>query len=343
MGRGKVLICAVTDFGLGKHPLHKTVAKALYGLVDSGNVGGVDPDTDDIHRVSMPELQTSEAFDWVPYPWGQALRCRQLTDVAHHCFTTRQPVIPPDSGAREDGPLDDGWQSLALAFGVPRAQLVRLRQVHGARAITLRSTDAPRASTDQWAAADASVTDNSAVALVVKTADCAPVLLGDRRTGAVAAVHAGWRGAMSGVVAAAVRELGAAFSVRPADLVAAVGPSIGPCCYRVGPELRDQFLEAGQSAEGVGRWFTPSPPVVAQCGVPGSEPMSPDGRRPLWLNMWSVVSDHLALAGLPPCNIHIARLCTSCGRDLFHSYRVDGPLAGRMVGVIRMRDQGFGS
>ena len=283
----------------------------------------------------MPELQISDAFEWVRYPWGQALRCRPLADIAHHCFTTRRPVIP--SG---DGVMGDGWHAVALAFGLSRHAIVRLRQVHGAAVMTVRTTDAIRGSIDEWGATDAAVTDNPAVALSVRVADCVPLLMGDRRTGVAAAVHAGWRGAVSGVIAAAVRELGSTFSADPADLVAAVGPSIGPCCYRVGPELRDRYLEARHSEDDVDRWFTPSPPVVALRGVPGSEPDLPDGRAPLWLNMWSVVSDQLVLAGLSADNVHVARLCTSCGRDVFHSYRVDGPAAGRMVGVIRVRGRG---
>ncbi|MCX6545526.1 MAG: peptidoglycan editing factor PgeF [Acidobacteria bacterium] len=281
----------------------------------------------------MPELQTSDAFEWVRYPWGQALRCRPLAAVAQHCFTTRQPVIP--SG---DGTNGDGWHNIAHGFGVPREGLVRLRQVHGAGVMTIRTTDVMRASIDEWGAADAAVTDSADVALTVRVADCVPVLIGDRRTGAVAAVHAGWRGAASGVIPATVRSLASAFLADPADLVAAVGPSIGPCCYRVGPELRDRFLDAGHSADAIDGWFTASPPILALRGVPGSEPVSPDGRPPLWLNMWSVVSDQLALAGLATENVHVAGFCTSCARDVFHSYRVDGPGAGRMVGVIRVRE-----
>jgi len=281
----------------------------------------------------MPELRTSDAFEWVRYPWGQALRCRPLADVAHHCFTTRRPEIP--SG---DGMKGDAWHSIALGFGVPRQRLVRLAQIHGAGVMTIRTTDEMRTSIDEWGAADAAVTDNPDVALSVRVADCVPLLIGDRTTGAVAAVHAGWRGAVSGVIPAAVGALASAFSANPVDLVAAVGPSIGPCCYRVGPELRDRYLEAGDEADLVERWFTDAPPSMALRGVPGSEPVSPDGRRPLWLNMWSVVSDHLVLAGLAADNVHVARLCTSCARDVFHSYRVDGPAGGRMVGVIRVRD-----
>jgi len=335
MWRGMVFVRTVGDLGLGKHPLRKPIAKALEGLVDARDVSGVYPDTDDIHRLSMPELQTSDAFEWVRYPWGQALRCRPLADIAHHCFTTRRPVIP--SG---DGVTGDAWHAVALAFGLPRHAIVRLRQVHGAGVMTTRRTDAIRESIGEWGAADAAVTDNAAVVLSVRVADCVPLLIGDRRTGAAAAVHAGWRGAASGVVTATVRELGSAFSANPADLVAAVGPSIGPCCYRVGPELRDHYLEAGHPMDAIERWFTPSPPVVARRGVPGSEPGLPDGRAPLWLNMWSVVSDSLVLAGLAAEHVHVARLCTSCGRDVFHSYRVDGPAAGRMVGVIRVGPSG---
>ena len=278
----------------------------------------------------MTELQASTAFEWVRYPWGQALRCRPLAEFAQHCFTTRRPVIP--SG---DGAAGDAWESISRAFGLPRHAMVRFRQIHGARVLIIKAADVTRAEVDEWGVADAAVTDSGAVALSVKVADCVPLLIADPRSGAVAAVHAGWRGALSGVVGAAVRELESAFSAGPANLVAAIGPSIGPCCYRVGPELRDRYLEAGQPADLVARWFTPSPPIAARHEVPGFEPASADLGRPLWLNMWSVVSDQLELAGLATGNVHVARLCTSCHRDVLHSYRVDGPAAGRMVGVIR--------
>jgi YfiH family protein len=279
----------------------------------------------------MPELQTANVFEWVRYPWGRALCCRPLSRIAHHCFTTREPAIPPGHA-----PAGEAWDTIARAFGLPRNRLVGCRQVHGAHVVTIRMADPIPASVEAWGAADASVTDNPDVALTVRVADCVPVLVGDQKTGATAAIHAGWRGAVSGVVAAAVRQLESAFSSSPADLVAAIGPSIGPCCYRVGAELRDRYREAGHSGDDLDRWFTASPPVVALCGVPGSTPVSSNGRDPLWLDMWRVVSDQLALAGLASINVHTSRLCTSCGRDRFHSYRVDGPGAGRMAGVIRM-------
>ncbi|MEI6670348.1 MAG: peptidoglycan editing factor PgeF [Acidobacteriota bacterium] len=288
----------------------------------------------------MPELQLPDAFAWVPFPWGQALRCQPLETVARHGFTTRQPAI-----ASGDGIHGDHWNCLAQAFGVPQSHVVRFRQVHGTRVVVVTAAAAGACiggeSSGDWGEADAAATDHSELALAVKVADCVPVLMADARTGAVAAVHAGWRGAMSGVAAAAVATLSSSFGADPADLVAAVGPSIGPCCYRVGAELRDQFVRAGASEAAAQRWFSATPPRVSLRGVPGSVPTSPDGRDPLWLNMWAVVSDQLRLAGLSADHVHVAQLCTSCHRDVFHSFRADGDRSGRMVAMIRAGGRGY--
>jgi len=282
----------------------------------------------------MPELPTSHPFAWTDYPWGPALRCRALAGVADHCFTTRQPDIPADVAS--DG---EAWPRVASAFGVTSSEVVRLRQVHGARVVTVRRGEAREAAgtADVRDDADGVVGNDPGVALSVRVADCVPILMADPTSGAVAAVHAGWRGAASGIVPAAVDALRHAFGVRPADLVAAVGPCIGPCCYRVGAELRDAFVSAGHAPQDVGRWFAADAPARAARGVPGTDPASAASRPALWLDMWRVVSDHLAQAGLAPDHVHVSRLCTSCGRDVFHSFRVDGPAAGRMVAVIRGR------
>src|SRR4029078_13150461 len=82
------------------------------------------------------------------------------------------------------------------------------------------------------------------VAIAIQTADCVPLLLADSRSGAVAAAHAGWRGLAAGVPAAAVSALARAFDARPADLVAAVGPSIAAPSYAVGPDVAERFTAA---------------------------------------------------------------------------------------------------
>jgi polyphenol oxidase len=268
-----------------------------------------------------------DGFELIRAPWGPALRCRALQTYADHCFTTRQPALPAAGLAP-----GDGWHRIALAFGVPARSIVRMQQVHGANVLVIREGE-PAAGA--WGTADAAVTDHRGVALSVKVADCVPILLADSRTGAVAAVHAGWRGTSAGVVGAVVQSMVATFGSRPADLVAAVGPSIGPCCYRVGDEVRAAFAEGGRWTAQLGRWFSSTPVGTPAHGVPG---VSPSGGAPsLFLDTWAANADQMTAAGVPGSAVHVSRLCTSCHRDVFHSYRVDGPKAGRMAGVIRKR------
>ena len=278
----------------------------------------------------MPEIPLPEGFAWVRYPWGPAIRCRALEPVADHGFTTRQPVL--GSGPLAPG---DGWHRVALAMGIPAGAIVRLRQVHGTRVVVLGGGGPPAPPAPDWDVGDIAVTDTRGVALCVKVADCVPILIADARTGAVAAVHAGWRGTAAGAARAAVEALAAHFSSAPADLVAAIGPSIGPCCYRVGRDVREAFEAAGTWDGTLDAWFSPRPKVEPRHGVPGTDPAASGHGPASFLDTWAANADQLRLAGVSAGNIQVSRLCTSCHRDVFHSYRVDGERAGRMIGVIR--------
>lgn len=222
--------------------------------------------------------------------WGTALRCQPLIEAAPHYFSTRQEA--PE-------------RALAEALGVDLQDLVRMKQVHCADVFvaTGRPPSAPTA--------DIAVTDDPAIALSVRTADCVPILLADRRSGAVAAVHAGWKGTAAGAAIAAVESLTSEYGARPEDVIAAVGPSIGPCCYEVGPELPAHFVSHADSAA----WFT-------------------NAAKP-HLDLWRATRDQLARAGVPPQQIHVCELCTFDHPPLFHSYRRDGTRAGRLVAAIR--------
>jgi YfiH family protein len=149
-------------------------------------------------------------------------------------------------------------------------------------------------------------------------ADCVPLLLADPRTGAAAAVHAGWRGCAAGIATATVQTLAAEFGVRAIDLVAAVGPSIGACCYEVGPELLDAFRQSGATDAQLSRWFTRTE------------------RGSLRLDLWAVNRDQLIDAGIPAAQIHLSNLCTLTHASIFDSYRAQGPNAGRMAALIRV-------
>lgn len=250
-----------------------------------------------------------EPFYWVDVPWGQALRCAALDPIAPHLFSTRQLELSSPA------------QTALLAASILATRLVQVTQVHGrAHIVVARGAPVPA----DRPAADVIVSNAPDVAIAIRAADCVPVLIADRATGAVAAVHAGWRGTCVGASAAAVHALQSEFGSRPEDLVAAIGPSIGVCCYEVGPELVDAFAAAGFQRHLIDRWFTSTPP-----------PRGSRARNPLRLDVAGANRDQLLLAGLPEEQVHMSGLCTAMHLDVLTSYRVEKEKAGRLVGAIR--------
>ena len=150
----------------------------------------------------------------------------------------------------------------------------------------------------------------------VKTADCVPLLMGDPKTGAFAAVHAGWRGTLAEIGAATVDRLAREFDVKPQDLRVAIGASAGPCCYEVGKDVIDSFSEKFEN---------------------GAELFKPTREGHALVDLVKSNRDQLIAAGIRPERIHTAPLCTMCRTDLFFSYRreksVNGKV-GRLMAVI---------
>jgi hypothetical protein len=248
-----------------------------------------------------------EPFYWTEASWGAALRCRALDTVAPHLFSSRQPQLSPE--------VCDG-----LAHATGAASLVTATQVHGAAVVACREGEHPPPSVE----ADILVARGAGAAIAVRSADCVPMLLADRRTGAVAAVHAGWRGTRAGAAAAAVAALAREFDSRPGDLVAAIGPHIGVCCYEVRSDVVDAFAAAGFERHLIDRWFTALPPARGS-----RTPL------PLHLDLGLASRDQLVLAGVPQEQIHHSNLCTAEHLDVLTSFRVEAGDAGRLVAVIR--------
>jgi YfiH family protein len=267
--------------------------------------------------MSLPAV--ADDFRWTAESWGAALRCRPLETVAPHLFTTRQLQLSPVESAAA------GWSSLARALGVDAHDVRRLRQVHGSRVVTAVHEKQPAGVEE----ADGLISGDAAVALAIVAADCAPILMADRRTGAVAAVHAGWRGTAAGVTRAALQAMAREFGTRPPDVIAAIGPTIGACCYEVGTELVDAFAAAGHERYLIDRWFTSRPPRKE----------TPQ-RSPLHLDVAGANRDQLVLAGVPDAQIHVAGICTAMHLDLFTSYRAEKERATRVAGAIRRRGAG---
>jgi YfiH family protein len=257
-------------------------------------------------QLTSDELPAARrAFEWRPQTWGRLLVCRPLAGLACHGWTTRQLKIEgPDAACGAQ------WAQVAGACGAAPTALARLTQVHGADIHRVQAPDPaarPRA--------DGLMTTNARVVLAVRVADCVPLLMADARTGAVAAVHAGWRGTAAGIAARVVECVQEAFGARPEDLVAAVGPSIGPCCYAVGADVVDTFRRSAWLEDDVQRWFI--------------------GGDALRLDLWRATTDQLVGAGVPRTAVHVSELCTACHPAAFYSYRREGTSTGRLVGFIR--------
>jgi YfiH family protein len=271
--------------------------------------------------------QPNDGFEWVQAESGPALRCGALLPIAAHLFTTR----PWRLGSTTTVGADDGWGEVAGAMQVDGTHLARLHQVHGAAVVlaTARGRDA-------LPPADIHLTRDTDLALAVQTADCLPILLADTRTGAVAAAHAGWRGLAARVPEVVVGALARQFGSRPSDLVVAVGPSIGACCYEVGADVRYAMRVAGFSEGDLERWFLDAPQPTA--GNPSMPAVSSERRPHHWFfDGWSAARHQLEQAGVPGDRIHVAALCTASHPTVFCSYRRDGRPAGRMAAAIRRR------
>jgi YfiH family protein len=156
---------------------------------------------------------------------------------------------------------------------------------------------------------DAIVSNTPDLPIGVYTADCTPILLHDPGTGAVGAVHAGWRGTVAQVVANAVARMAREYGADPARIKAAIGPAIGPCCFEVGEEVAEAFAA----------W----PQAVVR-----------DGRPKPHIDLFTANRDQLVAAGLRPEHVFVSHACTSCQADLYFSWRRDHGKTGRMQAAI---------
>ncbi len=217
------------------------------------------------------------------------------------------------------------------ALGAADLKLVSLKQIHSD---VIHLFDAAPAEPCQG---DASATNRPGLLLAVQTADCVPILLVDPKKRAVAAVHAGWRGTLARIVVKAIGQMQMQFKSKPGDLLAAIGPSIGGCCYEVGTEVATQFLS--QFAEAP-EWFDefrtgdePNPIQWLNMMPPGHQPPP----KNVLLDLRKANRAQLLGAGLRAPNIFVSDLCTACRRDLLFSYRKEGAQSGRLMSVIGLR------
>jgi YfiH family protein len=225
------------------------------------------------------------------------------------------------------------------AIGADKLRAVTLRQIHSDVA---HRVDAASIETVKEAPrGDALFTRDPGILLVVQTADCIPILLADTKRRAVAAIHAGWRGTLRCIAAKTLGRMQMEFGTQPEDVIAALGPGIGRCCYEVGSEVARDFDAQFPNAR---EWFEgPFDALASGENDPNWLPwltMKPPGHQPppLRVHLDLIAANHaiLAGAGIPARQISSSGLCTACRTDLLFSYRRERT-TGRMMAAIGIR------
>ncbi len=242
-----------------------------------------------------------------------------------HFFGTR----PPRSHSDDIGTINGTAAGLGDEVGPVRTEdvsprrrrsltVISVKQVHGSDVLVLdRPVEDGEVFPGGW---DAIVTDQPGLLLTVRTADCVPMLLYDPGERVVAAVHAGWRGAVAGIVPRAIETMRDRFGSEPGVLEVGIGPSVGPCCYEVDrpvlTQLRERFSD----------W---------------REVIEPTGTDRAMLDLRTLVRRQAEGRGVQPGRIRAVRVCTMCHPGLFYSYRREGQVKGTMVSGIMLLGGGY--
>jgi polyphenol oxidase len=281
--------------------------------------------------INEPELEHA-GFYWREHDGVRALVCAPLEDAGFaNGFSTRGggvSAMPENSlnlaGFNEDAAeniLENRRRFLKLFPG--QWALAGCWQVHGSDVRVVKNEIDAKPAEDahgDTVYCDAIVSDARGVLAGVKTADCVPTLIGDPQTGAFAAVHAGWRGTLVEVATKALSRMLGEYNTQPGDVLIAIGPAAGACCYEVGSEVIDAF----------GARFTNSNELF--------NPTRPDHAC---VDLLRANRAQLTAAGVNEARIYSAPLCTMCRTDLFFSYRREKSLhgkVGRLMSVIGRRE-----
>ncbi len=273
------------------------------------------------------ELLARAGFRWHERDGVRALTCTLLeTENFANAFSTRAggcSSMPLEGALNLAGFKEDDAANIHenrrrfLKLFQREWRLATCWQVHGTNIRRIpRDTSATTALDTNEERCDALTTDAKHILLGVQTADCVPVLLGDARSGACAAVHAGWRGTAAEIAVRALEQMRAEYSTRSEDVRAAIGPAALRCCYEVGSEVIEIFRARFAAVD---------------------ELLVPTREGHARIDLQRANRQQLTDAGVSTERIHTAPLCTMCRDDLFFSYRREKKLygrTGRLLAVI---------
>ena len=243
----------------------------------------------------------------VPLRHGIFTRLGGVSQAPWHTLNVGGTVGDAPAAVREN------HRRIYAALGVPAARVCTVWQVHGAETVYARQ---PRPDGRWLARADGIITDQAGLALMMRFADCVPILLYDPAHHAIGLAHAGWRGTVLGAGVSTLQAMQRTFGTRPQDVQAAIGPGIGPERYQVGEEVVQAVHQAFGTFDGLVR-------------------RAPDSSA--YLDLWAANRRALQRAGV--AQIQVAELCTASHTDEFYSHRAEAGRTGRFGVVIALQEE----
>ncbi len=205
---------------------------------------------------------------------------------------------------------------LAEETGIAADRFLYASQVHSGDVKIIDAEAIANGALLQNPRTDATITALPGICLMVMVADCVPVLLFDPEKRVSAVIHAGWRGTVQHITSNTIRAMVQHFGCNPADILAGIGPSIGPCCYEVGEEVRNVAEQSFGTTEGFLIYHSHS-------------------KKPHF-DLWYANHKQLTDLGVKPGNIETSKLCTKCRQEIFFSSRAAGGVTGRFAAGIYM-------
>jgi YfiH family protein len=235
--------------------------------------------------------------------------------------------------------VDENRKRFMRALHAEKMRTIGLRQIHSDIIHAVGRQKFPQG--EEAPKGDALITREPGVLLTVQSADCVPILLADIKKHAVAVIHSGWRGTAQRIAEKTLGRMQMEFGTNPRDVLAAIGPGIGGCCYEVGHDVVKEFatkfpnaadwfagpFEALTSSDSDSNWL---PWLTMR--PPGHAPPPPTAQ----LDLIAANRAILTAAGIPVANVFSSDLCTACQPDLFFSYRRERT-TGRMMAAIGIR------
>jgi YfiH family protein len=280
-----------------------------------------------LHGVQVLELAPFKEFPWLVHGFSTRAGGNSLLDSGERALNLGFNQWDTREAVQKNRKI---FQSALRADDLT---LVPLKQFHSA---VIRFFESPPAEPCKG---DASLSNVPGLLLGIQTADCVPILLVDPKKRVVGAIHAGWRGSVARIAEKTVGQMRMRFGSQPSDILAALGPAIGGCCYEVGTELvakfASQFVDAEQWFDELRTGDEPNPLQWLSMMPPGHQPPPKSVR----LDLPKANRAQLLAAGLADKNIYTSDLCTACHTDLFFSYRKEADRSGRLLSAIGLKAQ----